>query len=177
MTKNSNQGGGSCLKLNKPFRPLHPVLSTCGISTYNLSQRLSSTIRPLVASSKLIFKNTVSLVDAMKDVTLMDDEVFVSYDVKSLFTNIPVEEAILWTWTLHADATLLKRTIMSVPTIIFLLRLPHFNILPLLVQQPALPTTGWGSNAWALLFLPWFPIFSWTILKTKPCLLEVFARN
>ena len=53
----------------------------------------------------------------------MDDEVLVSYDVKSLFTNIPVEEAIIiCERRLHADATLPKRTTMSVPIIISLLR-------------------------------------------------------
>ena len=57
------------------------------------------------------------------DHPLMDDEVLVSYDVKSLFTNIPVEEAIIiCERRLHADATLPKRTTMSVPIIISLLR-------------------------------------------------------
>ena len=111
------------VKLHKPSRPLRPVVSTCGTSTYNLAQKLSSILRPLVASSKRILKNTASLVDAMKDVSLMDDEVLVSYDVKSLFTNIPVEEAIIiCERRLHADATLPKRTTMSVPIIISLLR-------------------------------------------------------
>ena len=61
----------------------------------------------------------------MKDVVLDDDEIFVSYDVKSLFTNVPVEdlESIsVWEHRLRNDDTLGDRTTMNVSTIINLLR-------------------------------------------------------
>ena len=38
--------------------------------------------------------NTVDLVDKLDDVVLRDDEMLVSYNVKRLFTSIPVEESI-----------------------------------------------------------------------------------
>ena len=59
----------------------------------------------------------------MKDVTLKDGEIPVSYDVKSLFTNIPVEETVTTCeCLLHADGTLNKRSTMDVSTAIALLR-------------------------------------------------------
>ena len=39
-------------------------------------------------------KNTEDLIGKMRGVELRDDEVLVSYDVKSLFTNVPVNESI-----------------------------------------------------------------------------------
>ena len=38
--------------------------------------------------------NTIALVDKLDDIVLRDDEMLVSYDVKSLSTSIPVEESI-----------------------------------------------------------------------------------
>ena len=38
--------------------------------------------------------NTIDLVDKLDGVVLRDDEMLVSYDVKSLFTSIPLEESI-----------------------------------------------------------------------------------
>ena len=54
---------------------------------------------------------------------LRDDEMLVSYNVKSLFTSIPVEESIqVWEKRLIVDNTLSERTQLDVPTIIQLLR-------------------------------------------------------
>ena len=58
----------------------------------------------------------------MRGVELRDDEVLVSYDVKSLFTNVPVNESIaICEKRLQEDESLKDRTEMSVETIIKLL--------------------------------------------------------
>ena len=59
----------------------------------------------------------------MKEVTLDEDEILVSYDVKNLFTNIPVSKISRnMDKRLLADVTLSERTTMDVATIIDLLR-------------------------------------------------------
>ena len=59
----------------------------------------------------------------MKTVTVNDDELLVSYDVKSLFTSIPVKESIeVCEERLRQDNTLADRTCMDVETISSLLR-------------------------------------------------------
>ena len=45
------------IKLHKDSKPLRPVVSTCGTSTYALARRLSSILRPLVGSSTSILRN------------------------------------------------------------------------------------------------------------------------
>ena len=59
----------------------------------------------------------------MEWIVLQDDEMLVSFDVKSLFTSIPVSEAIdICERRLQMDKTLSKRTSMDVNTIISLIR-------------------------------------------------------
>ena len=112
------------LKIHKESMPMRPVVSTVGSSTYALSKRLSSILRPLVGFSGRIIKNTADLVASMEHVTLSEDELLVSFDVKSLFTSIPVEESItICEHKLRQDHTLDQRSGgMDVNTIIKLLR-------------------------------------------------------
>ena len=82
------------VKLHKESRPLKPVVATCGTCSYALARRLSKLLRPLVGSAGRILRNTNDLVDTMEDIHLRENEMLVSYDVKSLFTSIPVEESL-----------------------------------------------------------------------------------
>ena len=60
----------------------------------------------------------------MEWIVLQDDEMLVSFDFKSLFTSIPVSEAIeICERRLQVDKTLYKRTSMDVSTIISMI---HF---------------------------------------------------
>ena len=111
------------VKLHKVDIPLRPVIDTCGTVTYELSKQLSTILRPLVESSKRVLKNTDGLVNAMREVKLSDDEILISFDVKSLFTSVPVEEAInICERKLNEEEALHKHTSLSVETIVNLLR-------------------------------------------------------
>ena len=112
------------IKLHKQLAPLRPVVATQGTATYRLARRLSRILRPLVGTSGRVLKNTKDLIDTMRNVKIEDDEVLVSYDVKSLFTNVPVNESIdVCERRLREDGSLQERTELSVETIIQLLRL------------------------------------------------------
>ena len=101
------------VKVHKPSRPLRPVVSTRGTATYNLSRKLAGILRPLVGASGRVLKNTENLVSTMREVKLNEDEMLVSYDVKSLFTSIPIQESIrLCEQRLGEDGTLSERTNM-----------------------------------------------------------------
>ena len=72
---------------------------------------------------------------------LRDDEVLISYNVKSLFTSLPVEESIqVCEKRLIVDKMLSERTQLDVPTIIQLL-LSGINGIP--IQRSALQTARW----------------------------------
>ena len=98
-------------------------MAACGTATYNLAKKFAALLRPLVGSSGRNLRNTSDLITAMEEVELQEDEVLASFDVKSLFTSIPVEEAIeICRKRLELDTTLKDRTTMDVQTIIELLR-------------------------------------------------------
>ena len=103
------------------MRPV--ILATRGTATYTMARKLAYILRPLITSSVRNVKNTKDLVESMEGVSLNEDETLVSFDVKSLFTSIPVEEAIkICEQRLKEDDTLSDRTTMDVDTIICLLR-------------------------------------------------------
>ena len=83
-------------KIHKPNNPLRPIVSTRGSVTYALSKYLSSLLSPLlgtISNSHLI--NSDDFVDKTRKVNLVGKKL-VSFDVNSLFTNVPVEETLLF---------------------------------------------------------------------------------
>ena len=70
------------VKVYKESRPLRPVVTTRGSSTFSLSRKLAAILKPLVGSSGRRLKNTEDIVDAMREVRLSVDKILVSYDVK-----------------------------------------------------------------------------------------------
>ena len=129
------------VKLHKPSAPLRHVVTTRGAATYELAQELSQILRPLVECSGRTLRSTIDLVDKLDDVVLRDDEMLVSYDVKSLFTSILVQESIqVCEKRLIVDKTLSERTQLDVTTIIQLL-LSGINGIP--IQRSALQTARW----------------------------------
>ena len=78
-------------KIHKPERPLRPITSSIGSPTYAVSKHLVSILAPLRKNSYTV-KNSSEFVHELKQYSIADDEIMVSFDVKSLFTSIPVEE-------------------------------------------------------------------------------------
>ena len=85
----------------------------------------------------------------MENVKLEARKRLVSYDVKSLFTSIPVDEAIdICEWRkLRDDEELVDRTGMGVDTIVQLLR---FCLKSTAFQVRI--TSSWTAEQWALRF-------------------------
>ena len=107
------------MKLQKESVPLRLAVVTCSVSSYAFTQRLLKILRLLVGSSGRILKNANDLVETMKKATLNEDKMLASYDVKSLFTSIPVEESIgICERKLKEDVTLNDWTSRVVATII-----------------------------------------------------------
>lgn len=78
------------IKTHKEGEPGRPVISTIGSAVYNLSKYLASILKPLVRTDYNI-KNSMEARDDIKQVKCDENDVLVSFDVKSLFTKIPLE--------------------------------------------------------------------------------------
>ena len=97
-------------------------MSSRGSIIYGVAKELASIIHPLVGQSPHYLKNTQHFVQQIQLVKLEHGEVITSYDVKALFTSVPVDHSInIVKHRLTQDPTLPQRTQMSIPQIVTLL--------------------------------------------------------
>ena len=94
------------------------MVSTIGSPNYNLAKELARILAPLVGNTPTHIKNSTHFVQLTKDMALHDNDLLVSFDVKSLFTKVPIDEAMqIAAEKLQEDETLEDRTTFSIPSI------------------------------------------------------------
>lgn len=109
-------------KIHKPGVPLRPIVDFSRSPLYRLSGYLHQVLSPLAGKTPTHVGNSSSFVSKLKDVTLTEDDVMVSFDVKSLFTSVPVDLAVaMCEEALNADISLPDRTPFDVPELCELL--------------------------------------------------------
>ena len=102
-------------KIHNTGTPLRPIVSNRGSITYKVAKELSHIIKPLVSQSPLHLKNTQHFIQQLQGKKLEAGEIITSYDVKALFTSVPVQPAIqIFKQRLQQDTTLPQRTSMSI---------------------------------------------------------------
>ena len=79
-------------KVHKPECPLRPILSAIGTHNYNLAKYLVPILNPITMSEYCV-KDSFSFAKELAELPITDC-VMASFDVKSLFTNIPLKETI-----------------------------------------------------------------------------------
>ena len=81
-------------KIHKDEVPLRPIVACIGSPTYDLSKFLASLISPLSGGTRSYVRNSLHFVEEVKGLNLKENEIMVSFDVRSLFTNVPIAESI-----------------------------------------------------------------------------------
>ena len=109
-------------KVHKSVMPLRPIVSSIGSVTYETSKELSRILKPLVGRSPHHVQNNQEFLKQLEDIQMGPDDIIMSYDVKALFTSVPIKPALkiiqkLW----EEDQTLPQRTTMTVNNITCLL--------------------------------------------------------
>ena len=105
-------------KIHKTGTPLRPIVSSRGSITYGVAKELSHIIKPLVGQSPHHLKNTQHFIQQLQGKKLETGEIITSYDVKALFTSVPVQPAIqIVKQRLQLDTTHPQRTSMSIAQI------------------------------------------------------------
>ena len=109
-------------KIHKEGTPLRPIVSSIGAVTYSISKELSRILKPLVGKSPHHIHNNQDFMEHLKGIQLGPDEVMVSYDVRALFTSVPIQPALeVIEKLLKEDPDLQNRTTMSTKHIMDLL--------------------------------------------------------
>ncbi|XP_052739858.1 uncharacterized protein LOC112042946 isoform X2 [Bicyclus anynana] len=81
-------------KIHKPDWPLRPIVSQIDSPTYMASKHLATLLKPFTGNTSSFVKDSKHFVRIIKNEIISDSEIMVSFDVESLFTNVPVEEVI-----------------------------------------------------------------------------------
>ena len=109
-------------KIHKAGTPLRPIVSSRGSITYGVAKELSHIIKPLVGQSPHHLKNIQHFIQQLQGKKLEPGETITSFDVKALFTSVPVQPSIqIVKQRLQQDNTLPQRTSMSIQQITSLL--------------------------------------------------------
>ena len=80
-------------KIHKPNVPMRPILSANNTTTYNLSQYLVSILSDL-SSNDFTIKNSYDFANFITSLEDSSKYIMCSFDIESLFTNIPLDETI-----------------------------------------------------------------------------------
>ena len=102
--------------------PLRPIVSSIGAVSYETSKELARILKPLVGKSPCQVQNTQDFIQQIRGIKLQPDQCIMSYDVKALFTSVPIQPALdIIRKLLEEDGELQQRTSMSVSHITYLL--------------------------------------------------------
>ena len=78
-------------KIHKPEIPLRPIVSCVNTFAYDLSAHLADILFPLTGKSDYTVTNSSHFVSTISHERIQENEVMVSFDVESLFTNVPID--------------------------------------------------------------------------------------
>ena len=81
-------------KIYKANAPLRPIVSSVNTLAYDLSGHLAKILSPLTGNSNYTVKNSGEFANIISKETIPTDEAMISFDVESLFTNVPIEETV-----------------------------------------------------------------------------------
>ena len=79
-------------KVHKPGCPFRPIVSSINTYNYNLASYLVHILQP-ISTNQFTIKDSFSFADWAKTYT-HNNEMMCSFDVSSLFTNVPLDETI-----------------------------------------------------------------------------------
>lgn len=77
-------------KIHKQNVPLRPICSSLKVPCYELSKYMVKILNNITISSKYNVKNASSFISTVSPIILEEDNILVSFDATSLFTNIPI---------------------------------------------------------------------------------------
>jgi hypothetical protein len=81
-------------KIHKEGVPLRPIVNNIGAPTYQLSKYLAGLLSQLTGNSAHNVKNSFQFVRILESLRIQPEDLMVSFNVVSLFTNIPIVDSL-----------------------------------------------------------------------------------
>ena len=81
-------------KIHKMGIPLRPIVSSIGSATYRLVRELARILTPLKGQCSSYIRNSSHFVERIRKENIQESDLMVSFNVKSLFTKVPIQEAL-----------------------------------------------------------------------------------
>ena len=81
-------------KIHKANCPMCPIVSACGMATYQLAKFLTKILQRYTGIIPSFVKDSKSFSDHLKSVNISREEELVSFDISALFTSIPVPHSL-----------------------------------------------------------------------------------
>ena len=81
-------------KIHKEGIPLRPIVSAIGSPCYRLAKMLARILSPLAGKTSSFIRNSTDFVKRIKETPVTKNDRMISFDVVSLFTNVPVAGAL-----------------------------------------------------------------------------------
>ena len=80
--------------MHKEGISLRPIVSSIEAASYETAKELARILKPLMGNSPYQVQNSRDFIQQIQDIKLQEDQCIMSYDVKALFTSIPIQPAI-----------------------------------------------------------------------------------
>ena len=129
-------------KIHKADAPLRPIVCTIGSPIYGLAKEITRILTPLSGGISSFVKNSAHFVEKISSVKIDSNDCRVSFDVKSLFTQVPVQDALgIIKDRLEHDESLSDRTAITPQQVCSLTETSSLN--------------KWRARRWGHLFLQW----------------------
>ena len=163
-------------KVHKEGIPLRPIVSSIGAVIYVTPKELSRIPKPLVGKSPHHIQNNQDFIEHLKGIQLGPDEILMSYDVKVLFTSVPIQHALnIIEKLLKEDTGLQNRTTMSTKHIMglleFCLRSTYFTYQGKYFEQ--VEGAAMGSPISPIVANIYMESFEIRAISTSPCPFDV----
>ena len=111
-------------KVHKPPCPLRPIGACRGSIMYGTAIWVAYILAPMVGKTPYHLQNSADLVNKLSQIRVDEYESLISFDVRALFTSVPVEESLtLIHEKLAADLSLADRTALSPQQVTDVLRM------------------------------------------------------
>ncbi|XP_054706778.1 uncharacterized protein LOC129216588 [Uloborus diversus] len=101
-------------KFHKSGVPLRPIVSAIGSPTYEVSKYIAGLLKPFIGLSSSFIKDSSDFVQKINLISLQPSDLLLSFDIVSLFTKVPVVDALqLITPLFPPDITALFKNVLT----------------------------------------------------------------